>query len=156
MNKVSVPEIQETDFISGGACMIRTEIFIKAGLFEEKYFAYLDEIDLMKRIRELGNYKILVTSKSIVWHNHNWSKTNKHNYYFEYFLMERNKFLYYHKYRFYTSMILMLSADIIKFPWRLRWFMKICNFKLGIFYLRGMLDGVLNKQGRPKFSFIAK
>ncbi len=154
INSVSLPEIQETDFISGGACLIRTEIFVKAGMFEEKYFAYLDEIDLIKRIREFGKYMLLVTSKSVVWHNHNWSKTNRQNYYFEYFLMERNKFLYYHKYRFYSSMIFMLAADIIKFPRRLLWFMKVCDFKLGMYYLKGMVYGILNRSGKPNFYFV--
>jgi GT2 family glycosyltransferase len=42
----------------------------KTGMFETSYFGYFDEIDLAYRLKELNNYKIVVTSKAIIWHNH--------------------------------------------------------------------------------------
>lgn len=154
ISSVNMPEILETGFISGGACLIRTDIFSEAGMFEEKYFAYLDEIDLTKRLNALKNYKMFVTAKAIVWHNHDWSKANKQNYYFEYFLLERNKFLYYHKYNLYFSMLIMFALDLIKFPRRLAWFVKVCDYKLGFYYLMGMLHGILNRSGKSALKFI--
>jgi len=148
---IKLPEILETDFISGGAMFIKSSVFVNAGMFEEAYFAYLDEIDLSKRIKSANAGKLLATSRAVVWHNHNWSKDNKNSFYVEYFLMERNKYLYYHKYGLYYSMFLMLLNDLFKFPWRLKWFIKVCNFKLGLYYLKGMLYGLLNKKGKPKF-----
>jgi hypothetical protein len=51
-------------------------------------------------------------------------------------------------------MLVTLLTDIIKFPWRLYWFMKVCDFKLGMYYLRGMFAGLINKKGKPKLSII--
>ncbi|MGA2669506.1 MAG: glycosyltransferase family 2 protein [Ignavibacteria bacterium] len=148
---VDLPPVLETDFISGGACMIRSNIFQKAGMLEEAYFAYFDEIDLFYRIKSLDKYKMLVTSKAILWHNHDWSSANPKAYYIEYYLAERNKFLYLYKFRLYNFVLINLFLDIIKFPVRLLWFKKVCDFKLGFYYLKGMVHGLLNNKGKPDF-----
>jgi GT2 family glycosyltransferase len=154
VNDAGLPGIMETDFVGGGVCFIKADVFKKIGMYETSYFAYFDEIDLSYRLKILNNYKMMVTSKAKIWHNHNWSRKNNQSYYFEYYLSERNKFLYYRKYKLYFSMILMFLEDSVKFPWRLIWFKKVCDFKLGIYYLKGMLDGILNKRGKPKLSFV--
>ena len=92
-----------------------------------------------------------VNSKAVAYHNHHWTKKNNKAYYFEYYLSERNKFLYYRKYKLYFSIVYMFLADIIRFPWRLIWFRKVCDFKLGVYYLKGMKDGLLGKSGKPDF-----
>jgi GT2 family glycosyltransferase len=150
INNSNLPETLETDFISGGAMMIRTDVFTKIGMFETIYFAYLDEIDLSKRIKSSGSGKMMVTSKAAVWHNHDWNSENKKAYYIEYYLMERNKFLYYYKYKLYLPVIISFTIDVLKFPARLLWFKKVCDYKLGLYYLKGMLDGLLNRKGKPK------
>ncbi len=150
-NDITLPEKRDTDFIGGGVLFINAKIFESVGMFEEMYFGYFDEIDLSYRLIGLNNYKLLVTSKTMGYHNHNWTKRNKKSYYFEYYLSERNKYLYFHKYAMRFSMLKNLIADLIKFPWRLIWFIKVCDFTLGVFYLRGMLNGLLNKSGKPGF-----
>lgn len=156
LHTVTLPEVMDTDFVGGGVCFIKADVFEKAGMFESSYFGYFDEIDLSYRLKKLNNYKMAVTSKAIIWHDHYWTKKQNTNYYFEYYLSERNKFLYYHKFRLYFSMLLMLAEDIIKFPWRLRWFMSVCDFKLGMYYLKGMFHGLMNKKGKPLLSFVKK
>jgi len=154
--ETDLPDVLECDYPIGGALFIKREVIEKLGtLFDDRYFMYNNEIDFSYRLKKLG-YKAFATIKAKVWHNHNWIRTNKSGYYREYYLMERNKFLYCHKFGFTGQLLKMLLVDIVKFPWRLRWFMKVCDFKLGMIYLRGLLDGVLNKQGKPKFSFFAK
>src|SRR4030095_1039162 len=110
LRDVPLPAVTETDFVGGGVCFIKSDIFKKIGLFEASYFGYFDEIDLAYRLKVLNNYKMIVTSKAIIWHNHytQGKGKTKANYYFEYFLSERNKFLYYHKYKMYFYMILMI------------------------------------------------
>jgi GT2 family glycosyltransferase len=151
INSITLPETLETDFVGGGVCFIRADVFKKIGMFENAYFAYFDEIDLSYRLKVLNNYKMIVTSKAKVWHNHHWTKKNNKGFYFEYYLSERNKFLYFKKYGLYSSLVLTVIGDLLKFPWRLIWFVKVCNFKLGFYYLKGMLDGLLNKKGKPAF-----
>ena len=55
-------------FWSSGACMlIRSEIFHKAGGFDDDFFAHMEEIDLCWRIHSLG-YKIKSIPESTVYH----------------------------------------------------------------------------------------
>ena len=153
LRDVNLPEIMETDFIGGGICFIKSNVFKKIGMFETSYFGYFDEIDLAYRLKVQNNYKMVVTSKSIIWHNH-YTKSEtgtKERYYFEYYLSERNKFLYFHKYGMYFYMMLMFIEDCIRFPWRMIWFIKVCDFKLGMYYLKGMVHGLLNRKGKPPF-----
>jgi GT2 family glycosyltransferase len=148
MAKESLGHSLEVDLVSGGACLVKTEVLKKTGLWEESYFAYGDEIDLARRIRA-EHYKTFVISRAELWHNHKWEKANKDGYYFEYYLIQRNKYLYFRKYKLYIPLLVSLFVDEIKFPWRLIWFMKVCDFKLGMCYLRGTIAGVLGHKGAP-------
>ncbi len=145
----------KVDLVSGGATFVKAEALNKAGMWEESYFAYGDEIDFARRVSEAG-FETAAIAAAKLWHNHMWVKSNKEGYYFEYYMIQRNKYLYFRKYSLTFNMFISFFVDWLKFPWRLRWFMKVCDFKLGMYYLRGMLDGVLNKQGKPSFSFIKK
>lgn len=148
-----IPGKLQVDLLSGGACCFRAETLKTAGLWEESYFAYGDEIDLSRRLWK-GNFKCCVNKKAVVWHNHKWDKENKQGFYFEYYMIQRNKFLYFKKYHLYLPMLLVFLADIVKFPVRLLWFIKVCDFKLGLYYLKGTIDGLLNKKGKPDLSFV--
>ena len=150
MVKDSLPEVKTVDLVSGGSTFIKAEVLKKTGLWEESYFGYGDEIDLAKRVKEAG-YKTVVTSRAMVWHNHKWDRSNKYGYYMEYYLIQRNKYLYFRKYGLTLNMLAALIIDWIKFPWRLIWFIKVCDFSLGIYYLKGTFHGLLNKIGKPEF-----
>ncbi|MFI5145055.1 MAG: glycosyltransferase family 2 protein [Ignavibacteria bacterium] len=150
-NEIKLPEYLDTDFVGGGVCFIKTKIFEAVGMYEEMYFGYFDEIDISYRLKVLNNYKMRVTSRAIAYHNHNWTKKNKRSYYFEYFLSERNKFLYLKKFSLHLSVFTNWISDSFKFPWRLIWFMRVCDINLGLYYLRGMYAGLLNHKGKPKF-----
>jgi len=52
---------------SGTAFLARKELLIKAGLFDEAFFAHMEEIDLQWRLQLMG-YEIVVEPKSVVWH----------------------------------------------------------------------------------------
>lgn len=148
-----MPQILNVNLLSGAATLIKSEVLSKIGLWEEKYFAYGDEIDLAKRINEAG-FKCVVSKNAALWHNHKWVKDNKQGYYFEYYLIERNKFLYFRKYSLYRKMLAVYIIDSIKFPWRLVWFAKVCDLKLGYYYLKGMYAGLLGHNGKPNLKFL--
>ena len=149
-----IPETLETDFIGGGVCMIKSDVFKKIGMFENRYFAYFDEIDLALRLKQNG-YKMIVTSKAKIWHNHAWKKKSPESHYFEYYLSQRNKYLYFRKFNFRTSILVSFCEDLIRFPFRLMWFKKVCNYKTGFYYLLGTIHGILNVKGKPKLNFIS-
>ncbi|MFH1250295.1 MAG: glycosyltransferase family 2 protein [bacterium] len=52
---------------SGTAFLARTEILKKAGLFDESFFAHMEEVDLQWRIQLMG-YDIAVEPQAVVWH----------------------------------------------------------------------------------------
>jgi GT2 family glycosyltransferase len=54
-------------WISGAALMIRSELFISSGGFDDDFFAHQEEIDLCWRIQNLG-YRIVIQPKSYVYH----------------------------------------------------------------------------------------
>jgi len=57
----------EVDWISGCALFIRSSVFIKFGIFREKYFTYCEDVDLSFRIR-LSNYKLALIPSSVIYH----------------------------------------------------------------------------------------
>jgi GT2 family glycosyltransferase len=55
------------DWVSGSCLMVRAEILEKAGLFDENFFMYTEEVDLCQRVRNLG-YRVLYTPAAEVVH----------------------------------------------------------------------------------------
>lgn len=68
--KDNVTEDKEILFACGGAMLVKRDVFLAAGGFDEDYFAYYEDVDLGWRLRVLGN-KIVLSAKSIVYHKHN-------------------------------------------------------------------------------------
>jgi GT2 family glycosyltransferase len=58
---------KEIDWISGCAFMMRSSVLKETGLFNEKYFAYHEDVDLSFRIRGVG-YKLIFIPQSIIYH----------------------------------------------------------------------------------------
>jgi len=148
-----MPDNMKVDLVSGAVMLVKAEALKRTGLWEEQYFAYGDEIDLAARMKNAG-YTSVVTKKAVLWHNHKWVKENKQGFYFEYYLIQRNKYLYFRKHKLYFSMFVSYLTDALKFPVRLLWFMKVCDIKLGYYYLKGTYAGLLGHSGPPRLSFM--
>lgn len=58
---------EETDFATGACMFIRRDALEKAGLFDEKYFMYLEDVDLCQRTREAG-FGVMYAPKGYLWH----------------------------------------------------------------------------------------
>lgn len=58
---------QESDFATGCSVLIKREVLEKIGLLEEKYFLYLEDVDLSVRAAQAG-YGIGFCPTSKVWH----------------------------------------------------------------------------------------
>jgi GT2 family glycosyltransferase len=52
---------------SGAAMLVRKEYFIEIGMFDDKFFLYMEEIDICWRFWNKG-YKTTVVPQSIVYH----------------------------------------------------------------------------------------
>lgn len=60
-------DVQEIFWASGACCLIRKSVIDEIGLFEERFFAHMEEIDFCWRAKNHG-YKILVAPDSVVYH----------------------------------------------------------------------------------------
>lgn len=56
-----------SDFATGCCILARREVLEKIGLFDERFFLYLEDVDLSLRTKEIG-YEIGFCSASKVWH----------------------------------------------------------------------------------------
>ncbi len=63
----SIQASVKLDYISGAAFFCRAEVFRDVGLFDERFFLYYEEIDLIRRAKRVG-YDLLWCPKSLVFH----------------------------------------------------------------------------------------
>ena len=80
--------LPETFFPNGGAFAVTREAYEAVGGFDDRYFAYYDDIDLGWRLR-LRGYGIRLVHDAVVHHRHG-ATVRKHPRGFKRFLMERN------------------------------------------------------------------
>ncbi len=56
-----------TDFATGACVMYRAQALKEVGLFNEKYFMYLEDVDLSQRLK-LKKWNVMCDPSGIVWH----------------------------------------------------------------------------------------
>lgn len=66
-DKAQYDKIVEIFWACGAAILIRSKVLSKTGLFDELFFAHMEEIDLCWRMKMLG-YKIVCNPLSVVYH----------------------------------------------------------------------------------------
>jgi GT2 family glycosyltransferase len=82
--EIGKESIFEVDWVSGGAMLIRKELFDELGGFDEDYFMYFEDVDLCLRAKKKG-YKIVVNPQSRIFHRSGQSFKNnqsKKKYYY--------------------------------------------------------------------------
>ncbi|MDO8638554.1 MAG: glycosyltransferase family 2 protein [Candidatus Daviesbacteria bacterium] len=57
----------ETDYVTGAAMLVSSEVFNKVGLFDERYFLYYEDADFCVRAKQAG-FKVWYTPHSTVYH----------------------------------------------------------------------------------------
>lgn len=57
----------EVNVASGAAMLVRREVFERAGLLDEAFFLYYEEVDWCMAVRQVG-YRILAVPSSVIWH----------------------------------------------------------------------------------------
>lgn len=71
-------EAIEVNSVAGAAIIIKTKLFKKIGMWNEKYFIYFEDLDLCRNIRRL-NKKIIYFPSWILIHKHGASGNNLKN-----------------------------------------------------------------------------
>ncbi|MDD5438782.1 MAG: glycosyltransferase [Candidatus Omnitrophica bacterium] len=64
--------VRSVGYISGGATLFRKELIEKAGLFDEDFIMYVEDVDMSYRLKQAG-YTLLVNPKS--WAHHRYRGT---------------------------------------------------------------------------------
>ena len=59
--------VHEVLFACGGAMLIRRDIFLESGGFDESFFAYFEDVDLGWRLWVLG-YRVLFAPRAVAYH----------------------------------------------------------------------------------------
>ena len=146
----SIPAQMEVDYVNGGSMMIRSEVIEAAGLFNEDYFMYNDEIDFAFRVRKKG-FKTLTVKSAVAWHHHDWGKSNLDGHARMYYYVMRNKYLYFRQHRLFGNMLVQIAADVFLFPVKVRWASRIASAGMLKLYYRGCLDGIRGTKGKKDF-----
>lgn len=60
-------ECRQVDYVFGASMFIRRQVFERIGLFDERYFLYLEDLDFCLRARQAG-FQLLYTPQACVWH----------------------------------------------------------------------------------------
>jgi len=77
-----------TLFASGGAMIVRRDVFLDTGAFDESYFAFFEDVDFGWRLWVLG-HDVLYVPRSKVYHRHH-GTIERFGYPRERYLLERN------------------------------------------------------------------
>lgn len=141
-------ELCETFAACAGAALYRKQIMEEIGLFEEKFFAYLEDIDIGYRAK-LHGYKNVYEPKAIVYHVGSASSGTKHNA-FKVRLSARNNIYLIYRNMPWIQILLNLPCFIIGFGIKTLFFAKK---KLAGDYLSGIREGYLfcKRNEKPKF-----
>ena len=123
-----------------GAAMYKREVFERAGLFDEDFFAYLEDIDFGFRLQLFG-YKCFYNPKSVCYHIRGATTLNKS--YLPTFYSERN--IVFLRFKNYPPGLLLKYFFHFTFGRmrRLYIFARYYSFSLSIYAIKGYLSGVL-------------
>ncbi len=133
-------KISETEFVSGCAFLISSDVLKKVGKFDDKYFLYYEDSDLSVRIKKMG-YKIYFNPKSVIWHKNASSAGGSGSKLQDYYIT-RNRILFALKYAPIRSKIAVLKESL-----RIMFFGRKWQRKGAIdFYLRRMDRGSYQSQ----------
>ncbi len=108
--KDEVKDGEEIAYPSGAAVLLRSSALRKVGVLDPFLFLYHEDLDLGWRLR-LAGYKNVLSTKSIVYHHYEFSRSIK-----KFFWMERNRILvHFSHFRWATLLLLaplMLALEL--------------------------------------------
>lgn len=102
-------KIEETQFISGCAMMVKREVFEKIGFLDKRYFLYLEDAEFCLRAKKAG-FALFYAPKAKLWHaNASSSKVggSLHDYY-----LARNRILFGLKYASWRTKLALFRESL--------------------------------------------
>ena len=141
------------DWATGCAMLLSREAIMAAGLLNEQYFTYFEDVEWSLRIRNAG-YDIVLAEKSILYHEAGASSKKKHSegilspkvFYYH----VRNQFLLI---RTQKNRLIPLLYHLGRFGFWMGYFLMRFRFKKLKAVLRGIRDGLMESlKSAPKWS----
>jgi len=88
-NKEEFDSVEEVTSLCGAAVLYRKSALLEAGLFDEDFIIYGEDVDIALRLRQ-KNYKLLFVPRSLIYHKFHGTADNEFSRYY----IERNRLLY--------------------------------------------------------------
>jgi len=133
--------INEVEYVSGSAFLIKTEVIQRIGLMDETYFLYFEESDWTLKANQSG-YKSLYIPQANLWHKVSKSGGGMHNPIGLYYIT-RNRWIFMEKWArksdYYFFIIYQIGGALF-LPLLLSIYNK--NFKLFNSYYKGLKAGI--------------
>lgn len=98
------------DLATGAAMLVKKKVFERIGLFDEKYFLYLEDMDFCVRAKK-ANFNIAFEPKAIVWHKNAGSAGGSGSKIQDYYIT-RNRLLFSAKYAKLRTKLALLRQII--------------------------------------------
>lgn len=130
-------KVEETEIATGCCMLVKSEVFKKVGLFDEKYFLYYEDADFSQRVKKAG-YKIIFSPNAILWHKNAGSAGGSGSKLQDYYIT-RNRLLFGMKYASIRTKLALIKEGVKLFiagrPWQ----------------RQGVLDFYFNKIGKGSY-----
>ncbi len=134
-----------------GAAIYRRRLFEKVGYFDEKHFAYLEDVDIGYRAR-LAGFQNAYEPSAIVWHKGSAVTGSRHNAFKVRSAARNNLYLIYKNmplWQFWINFPLLLTGWTVKFLFFL-------TKGLGGAYISGLWQGILMARKGRKVPYLAE
>lgn len=102
---------ETTEFATGCCVLLRAKALREVGLFDERYFLYLEDLNLSLRLLAKG-WKLLYEPRAVIWHDNAGSSSSGsqlHEYYFV-----RNRYLFGFRYAPLRTKLFLLKHLVIQ------------------------------------------
>lgn len=133
VDKEQYDTILETELATGCCMLVKTEIFKKVGLLDERYFLYYEDADFSMRVKKSG-YRIQFVPKAVLWHKNAGSTGGSGSDLQDYFIT-RNRMLFARTYASVKSKLSLIKESFKLLISGRKWQKKgVIDYYLGNFY----------------------
>lgn len=139
---------QEIFSACAGAAVYRREVFEKIGYFDERHFAYLEDVDIGYRARIYG-YSNRYEPEAEVYHVGSAVSGSRYNAFKVELAAQNSVYLYYKNMRAWQ---IVLNAPFLFAGWMIKWAF-FTRRRLGKVYLKGTKKGIMLCNRKAKVTF---
>jgi GT2 family glycosyltransferase len=127
------------DFVYGCAMIIRRAVVEQAGLFDERFFMYYEDVDFCIRATQAG-YRSALLPEITVWHDG--SKSTSESYYLREFYHARSRMIFFLKHLRGFRIAQFFARETLYVFGTLRRNLFRRDLKAIGWYLRGIIQGI--------------